>query len=464
MATKNKTHLKRLRISKSFTRGAPLEQQQRILSNNVPFLDYMKSIQELSLYSDDHKNQRKHFLKYWKRRWDLTMEEVHQNVPPLVNKRIDKFSHEDLKTIVSIIDKNYFKNMLISSIEKESPEVKYSCSRKTKAAGTCSTYADNHMISVSVPIANLSFDLGFDVKSDQLFAENYQNALEFIVCTIQHEVVHLLLACKWFKPQKKELEYASDEKGHGPMFQSLQQAIFGIEAKSICHHATVLHEYMAIQHHLYPKTMVRLDDTLDAWIQQFHLSGIGEIQIALWILDVHGPFNGYNDNSKSHTPMKFRKETINLANIHRIEVNLKNDLYLKAQRPLKAYDEQKSKSKRKFSHYGKYNAKRQKCIEKWQFFETSIKELSFSQKYETLQHPSFAPVIAKFVDATIERSPDSIIDSLVEHHSDKFLAQVQHYRDAVTDVFVHQALQNDTLALHSDTVYQNIQETVAFLF
>ena len=131
---------------------------------------------------------------------------------------LNNYSNKSLDTILNIVDKVYFNNILKKYFNDKKITLTLSFNDKyTRTAGLCTKKGCNYRIQIATDIFDKPFKQG--MKSQKINGLKCYNKLECILHVFIHELVHLII-----------FVFCMDQNvpgGHGVSFKQITQSLFG---------------------------------------------------------------------------------------------------------------------------------------------------------------------------------------------------------------------------------------------
>lgn len=135
-----------------------------------------------------------------------------------INPTLNKYSNKSLNTILNIVDKVYFNNILKKYFNDKKITLTLSFNNKyTHAAGLCTKKGCNYSIQIATDMFDKPFKQG--MKSQKINGLKCYNQLECMLHVFTHELVHLII-----------FVFCIDQDvpgGHGVSFKQITQSLFG---------------------------------------------------------------------------------------------------------------------------------------------------------------------------------------------------------------------------------------------
>ena len=135
-----------------------------------------------------------------------------------LNPTLNNYSNKSLDTILNIVDKVYFNNILKKYFNDKKITLTLSFNNKyTSTAGLCTKKGCNYSIQIATGIFDKSFKQG--MKSQKINGLKCYNALECMLHVFTHELVHLIIFVFCIKQNAPGV--------HGVSFKQITQSLFG---------------------------------------------------------------------------------------------------------------------------------------------------------------------------------------------------------------------------------------------
>ena len=135
-----------------------------------------------------------------------------------LNPTLNNYSNKSLDTILNIVDKVYFNNILKKYFNDKKITLTLSFNNKyTRTAGKCTKKGCNYRIQIATGMFDKPFKQG--MKSQKINGLKCYNSLECMLHVFTHELVHLII-----------FVFCRDQNvpgGHGVSFKQITKSLFG---------------------------------------------------------------------------------------------------------------------------------------------------------------------------------------------------------------------------------------------
>ena len=135
-----------------------------------------------------------------------------------LNPTLNNYSNKSLNTILNIVDRVYFNNILKKYLSDKKITLTLSFNNKyTSTAGLCTKKGCNYSIQIATNMFDKPFKQG--MKSQKINGLKCYNQLECMLHVFTHELVHLII-----------FVFCIDQDvpgGHGVSFKQITQSLFG---------------------------------------------------------------------------------------------------------------------------------------------------------------------------------------------------------------------------------------------